>query len=97
MKKTLFILSIPFFFCCTNFESSDNENSNKKKEANISKKELFKNDTMLYKALLSYTPKTDSISDDYIHSELLKYDPASLLKNKRIKVGLLYVLENHYL
>ena len=97
MKKILFILSIPFFFCCNNFESNSNENSNKVKEANMPKKEVFKNDTILFKALFSYTPKTDTISDDYILSELLKYDPASLLKNKRIKVGLLYVLEKHYL
>ncbi len=96
MKKTLLILFIPFFFCCNNSDSNSNEYLDKTKEADMPKKEVLKNDTMLYKALLNYTPKTDTISDEYIHSELIKYDPVSLLKNKRIKAGLLYVLEKHY-
>lgn len=97
MKRILFILSISFFFCCNSSDSNSNEKYNKIEEVKMPKKEVLKNDTMLYKALLNYTPKTDSISDDFIHSELLKYDPASLLNNKRIKAGLLYVLEKHYL
>lgn len=96
MKRILFILTISFFFCCNSSDSNTNEKFNKIEEVKIPKKEVLKNDTMLYNVLLNYTPKTDTISDDYIYSELVKYDPASLLKNKRVKAGLLYVLEKHY-